>query len=136
MAGMVKPASATKPLIGRGRPAAANGGVSARGRKKTTAPAAPPPAARSREFAQGAFPPDRYLLVEARLGECLADWIVAKRSGDKPTGDKPTPYAQMAHLLMNATGMNITNEAVRRWAQHLADNPDAVRSYTDFPAAA
>lgn len=131
MAGMVKSAP-VKPSNGRGRPAAANGGTAARGRKKTPAPAPPAAAgARSREFAQGAFPPDRYLLVEARLGESLAAWIMSHRRGEKPT-----PYAQMAHLLMNATDMNITNEAVRRWAQHLADNPSAVRAYTDFPAAA
>lgn len=88
-------------------------------------------AGRRREFAEGQFPPDRYRLVEISLGSSLAEWIVSRRHASPPV-----PYARMAHELMNATGLAITNEAVRRWAQHLEAHPEDRRSFVELPKAA
>lgn len=91
----------------------------------------PEPSGRRREFAEGQFPPDRYRLVEIQLGSCLAEWIVSRRRSVPPV-----PYARLAHELINATGLQITNEAVRRWAQHLDAHPEDRRSFTAHVAKA
>jgi hypothetical protein len=97
--------------------------AASRGRR---APAPPVPApSRRREFAAGQFPPDRYRLVEIELDESLADWIMSRRKATPPV-----PYAQLAHELINATGLQITNEAVRRWAQHLEAHPEDRHPFT------
>lgn len=111
LAGMAKVTTAKK------APAAARG-------RRAAPPAPAPVRSGRRDFAPDAFPPDRYRLVEIELGESLADWIMTRRESTPPV-----PYSTMAFELIQATGHHITNEAVRRWAQHLEDHPEARKPY-------